>query len=56
MVVFAYALSVFSVISAPLLRQIARYLPHPSDRSASKSHLKSLAEKIKTVSYLYGKK
>ena len=50
-VVFAYALSVFLAVFAALLRQIARYPPLQSDEYTSKSHLKSLAEKIKTVSY-----
>ena len=49
-IVSACAFSVFSVMSAFLLRQAARCLPHQKNEPASKIHLKSTDGKIKTVS------
>ena len=50
--VFVCALGDFLVLFAPVLRQIARYLPHPHHRSenASKTHPKSSHDKFKTAS------
>ena len=36
--VFVCALGDFLVLSAPVLRQIARYLPHHTNGNASKTH------------------
>ncbi|WP_204502622.1 MULTISPECIES: hypothetical protein, partial [Bacteroides] len=36
---------------APVLRQIARYLPHHRSENASKTHPKSSHDKFKTASY-----
>ena len=47
--VFVCALGDFLVLSAPVLRQIARYLPHRSE-NASKTHPKSSHDKFKTAS------
>ena len=38
------------VMHAPVLRQIARYLPHHRSENASKTHPKSSHDKFKTVS------
>ncbi|MBM6946973.1 hypothetical protein H6B32_17765, partial [Bacteroides gallinaceum] len=35
---------------APVLRQIARYLPHHRSKNASKTHPKSSHDKFKTAS------
>ncbi|WP_337626110.1 hypothetical protein [Phocaeicola sp.] len=43
----------FLVLSAPVLRQIARYLPHHKSENASKTHPKSSHDKFKTASYNY---
>ena len=48
--VFVCALGDFLVLSASVLRQIARYLPHHTSGSASKTHPKSSHDKFKTVS------
>ncbi|WP_337624919.1 hypothetical protein, partial [Phocaeicola sp.] len=40
----------FLVLSAPVLRQIARYLPHYRSENASKTHPKSSHDKFKTAS------
>ena len=40
----------FLVLSAPVLRQIARYLPHHRSENASKTHPKSSYDKFKTAS------
>ena len=40
----------FLVLSAPVLRQIARYLPHHKSENASKTHPKSSYDKFKTAS------
>ena len=48
--VFVCALSDFLVLSASVLRQIARYLPHHTSENASKTHPKSSHDKFKTVS------
>ena len=39
------------LLSAPVLRQIARYLPHHRSENASKTHPKSSHDKFKTASY-----
>jgi hypothetical protein len=44
------ALGDFLVLSASVLRQIARYLPHHTSGNASKTHPKSSHDKFKTVS------
>ena len=44
------ALGDFLVLSAPVLRQIARYLPHHRSGNASKTHPKSAHDKFKTAS------
>ena len=49
--VFVCALGDFLVLSAPVLRQIARYLPHHTSENASKTHPKSAHDKFKTASY-----
>ncbi|WP_346709354.1 hypothetical protein [Phocaeicola salanitronis] len=41
----------FFVLFAPVLRQIARYLPHHRSGNASKTHPKSSHDKFKTASY-----
>jgi len=40
----------FFVLFAPVLRQIARYLPHHRSENASKTHPKSAHDKFKTAS------
>ena len=47
---FVCALGDFLVIFAPVLRQIARYLPHHRSENASKTHPKSSHDKFKTAS------
>ena len=42
--------AIFLVLSAPVLRQIARYLPHHRSENASKTHPKSSHDKFKTAS------
>ena len=42
-------------IFLPVLRQIARYLPHHRSENASKTHPKSSHDKSKTASYFIGK-
>ena len=44
------ALGDFLVLFAPVLRQIARYLPHHRSGNASKTHPKSSHDKFKTAS------
>jgi len=44
------ALGDFLVFFAPVLRQIARYLPHHRSENASKTHPKSSHDKFKTAS------
>jgi len=44
------ALGDFLVLSAPVLRQIARYLPHHRSGNATKTHPKSSHDKFKTAS------
>ena len=49
-----YPLGDFLVLSAPVLRQIARYLPHSKDARfcvSTKTHPKSSHDKFKTASY-----
>jgi len=46
------ALDDFLVLSAPVLRQIARYLPHHRSENASKTHPKSSHDKFKTASHI----
>ncbi len=48
--VFVCALGDFLVLSAPVLRQIARYLPHHRSGNATKTHPKSSHDKFKTAS------
>ena len=48
--VFVCALGDFLVLSAPVLRQIARYLPHHRSGNPSKTHPKSSHDKFKTAS------
>ena len=48
--VFVCALGDFLVLFAPVLRQIARYLPHHRSENASKTHPKSSHDKFKTAS------
>ena len=48
---FVCALGDFLVLFAPVLRQIARYLPHHRSENASKTHPKSSHDKFKTASY-----
>ena len=48
--VFVCALGDFLVLFAPVLRQIARYLPHHTNGNASKTHPKSSHDKFKTAS------
>ena len=47
---FVCALGDFLVLFAPVLRQIARYLPHHRSENASKTHPKSSHDKFKTAS------
>ena len=42
--------AIFLVLFVPVLRQIARYLPHHRSKNDSKTHLKSSHDKFKTVS------
>ena len=42
--------AIFLALSAPVLRQIARYLPHHRSENASKTHPKSSHDKFKTAS------
>jgi len=42
--------AIFLVLSAPVLRQIARYLPHHRSGNATKTHPKSSHDKFKTAS------
>ena len=42
--------AIFLVLSASVLRQIARYLPHHTSGNALKTHPKSSHDKFKTVS------
>ena len=44
---FVCALGDFLVLSASVLRQIARYLPHHTSGNASKTHSKSSHDKLK---------
>jgi len=44
--------AIFLSPSAPVLRQIARYLPHRRSENASKTHPKSSHDKFKTASKL----
>ena len=44
------ALGDFLVLFAPVLRQIARYIPHHRSENASKTHPKSAHDKFKTAS------
>ena len=39
--------AIFLVLSAPVLRQIARYLPHHKSENVSKTHPKSSHDKFK---------
>ena len=48
--VFVCALGDFLALFAPVLRQIARYLPHHRSGNASKTHPKSSHDKFKTAS------
>ena len=48
--VFVCALGDFLVLFAPVLRQIARYLPHHRSKNVSKTHPKSSHDKFKTAS------
>ena len=50
--VFVCALGDFPAIFVSVLRQIARYLPHHRNKTASKTHPKSSHDKFKTVSYI----
>ena len=45
--------AIFLVFFAPVLRQIARYLPHHRSENASKTHPKSSHDKFKTASTKY---
>ena len=47
---FVCALGDFLVLFAPVLRQIARYLPHHRSENVSKTHPKSSHDKFKTAS------
>ena len=47
---FMYALGDFLVLFVPVLRQIARYLPHHRSKNDSKTHPKSSHDKFKTAS------
>ena len=42
--------AIFLVLFAPVLRQIARYLPYHRSENASKTHPKSAHDKFKTAS------
>jgi len=48
--IFVCALGEFLVLSASVLRQIARYLPHHTSENDSKTHPKSSHDKFKTIS------
>ena len=48
--VFVRALGDSLAVSAPALRQIARYLPHHSGENGLKTHPKSSHDKFKTAS------
>ena len=48
---FVYALGDFLVLFVPVLRQIARYLPHHRTKNDSKTHSKSSHDKFKAASY-----
>ena len=48
--IFVCALGDFLVLSAFVLRQIARYLPYHTSGNASKNHPKSSHDKFKTAS------
>ena len=47
--IFVCALGDFLALFAPVLRQIARYLPHHRSENASETHPKSSHDKFKTV-------
>ena len=47
---FVCALGDFFVLFVPVLRQIARYLPHHRTKNDSKTHPKSSHDKFKTAS------
>ena len=47
---WSFPLLFFLVLSAPVLRQIARYLPHHRSGNATKTHPKSSHDKFKTAS------
>ena len=47
---FVCALGDFLALFAPVLRQIARYLPHHRNKNDSKTHPKSSHDKFKTTS------
>ena len=40
------------ILSAPVLRQIARYLPYHRSENASKTHPKSSHDKFETASHI----
>ena len=42
--------AIFLVLFVPVLRQIARYLPHHRTKNDSKTHPKSSHDKFKTAS------
>ena len=48
---FVCALGDFLVLFVPVLRQIARYLPHHRTKNDSKTHSKSSHDKFKAASY-----
>ena len=52
--VFVCALGDFLALFAPVLCQIARYLPHHRSGNASKTHPKSSHDKFKTASGFCG--
>ena len=52
---FECALGDFFVLSASVLCQIARYLPHHTSGNTSKTHPKSAHDKFKTVSKVFAK-
>ncbi len=48
---FSYVLwAIFLVLFVPVLRQIARYLPHHRTKNDSKTHPQSSHDKFKAVS------
>ena len=47
---FVCALGDFLVLFVPVLRQIARYLPHHRTKNDSKTHPQSSHDKFKTAS------